>query len=77
MGARRFATASSPRASAIARAVLPVTHPPQVNPTIMVRMPIPSHDQNTTVFVGRDAAHLSLNVGGRFDWSIVVLLGAE
>jgi hypothetical protein len=40
-------------------------------------MPIPSHDQNTTVFVGRDAAHLSLNVGGRFDWSIVVLLGAE
>jgi hypothetical protein len=43
----------------------------------MVRMPIPTHDQNTSVFVGREVAHLSLNVGGRFDWSIVVLLGVQ
>jgi hypothetical protein len=55
IGAIRLATASSPLASAIRRAVPPVTHPPQVNPTIIVTTAAATPNQNTLVFVGRAA----------------------
>src|SRR4051812_14050575 len=41
---------------AIARAVPPVVHPPQVKPTIMVAATQPAHDQNSAVLVGREAS---------------------
>ena len=52
IGAIRLATASSPLASAIRLAVPPVTHPPQVNPTIIVTTAAATPNQNTLVFVG-------------------------
>jgi hypothetical protein len=40
--------------SAAALAVPPVTHPPQVKPTIIVKTIDPTQAQKTAVFDGRD-----------------------
>src|SRR3546814_10708372 len=52
MLAASVATAWPVDASTRAVAVPPVTHPPAVNPIIMVRAAAPMHDQAQTVLVG-------------------------
>jgi hypothetical protein len=70
IGAKRFTTACSALASAMLWAVAPLTHPPHVNPMIMVAMTEATHDQKSTVFVGRAAFILSMKVMPCLFWSI-------
>ena len=53
IGARRWTTASEAMVSAVCRAVPPVTHPPQLKPTIIVSTIEATQDQKSSVFVGR------------------------
>src|SRR6185436_16264922 len=64
MGARRLVTASSAIATPMLLAVAPLTHPPQVKPTIRVATIQPAHAQNTAVFVGRDSLKRWLKLRG-------------
>src|SRR2546425_7201205 len=58
--------------AAMLRAVPPVTHPPHVNPMIIVTTIEATQDQKTTVFVGRVALHRSPRLSFRFVASMVV-----
>ncbi len=74
IGARRATTASCPAASAMLRAVLPVTQPPHSNPTTRVSTTTTTQDQNIAVLVGRRSLHRSARVRFRGIVSIVFLL---
>src|SRR2546429_1575339 len=74
IGARRFTTASWAVVSAVARAVPPVTHPPQLNPTIIVTTAVATHDQKSSVFVGRAALQRCPTLNRPLSWSMPRLL---
>lgn len=59
IGARRATTASLPAASAMSRAVFPVTQPPHSNPITRVSTITSTQDQNIAVLVGRALLHRS------------------
>jgi len=56
------------------RAVPPVTHPPQVKPTIIVTTAEATQDQKTIVFVGRASLHLCPKLSFGLFYSIVLFL---
>src|SRR6185295_5292190 len=57
IGARRVTIASCAMVSAVARAVPPVTQPPQLKPTIIVSTTEATQHQKATVLVGRASLH--------------------